>query len=52
MLAHLTPAEKSEMNDKAVSVIIWSLRDKVLREVAIDFESQRINKVQRLEVGE
>jgi hypothetical protein len=24
----------------------------VLREVAIDFENQRINKVQRLEVGE
>jgi hypothetical protein len=52
MPAHLTPAEKSKMNDKAVSVIILCLRDKLLREVAINFENQRITKVQRLEVGE
>ena len=34
MPAHLTPAEKTEMNDKAVSAIILCLGDKVLREVA------------------
>ncbi|MCI78453.1 TIR-NBS-LRR resistance protein, partial [Trifolium medium] len=34
MSAHLTLGEKSEMNDKAVSVIILCLEDKVLREVA------------------
>jgi len=34
MPAHLTPAEKTEMNDKAVSAIIMCLGDKVLREVA------------------
>jgi len=34
--AHLTPAEKTEMNDKAVSAIILCLGDKVLREVARD----------------
>jgi hypothetical protein len=52
MPAHLTPAKKSKMNDKAISVIILCLRDKLLREVAINFENQRITKVQRLEVGE
>ncbi|MCI02326.1 ubiquitin-protein ligase, partial [Trifolium medium] len=31
---HMSPAEKSEMNDKAVSAIILCLEDKVLREVA------------------
>ncbi|MCH82501.1 cytochrome P450 [Trifolium medium] len=34
MPAHLTPVEKTEMNDKAISVIILYLGDKVLREVA------------------
>lgn len=34
MPAHLTPVEKAEMNDKAVSAIILCLGDKVLREVA------------------
>jgi len=34
MSAHLTLAEKTEMNDKAVSAIILCLGDKVLREVA------------------
>ena len=34
MPAHLTPVEKTEMNDKAVSAIILCLGDKVLREVS------------------
>jgi hypothetical protein len=34
MSAHLRPAEKTEMNDKAVSAIILCLGDKGLREVA------------------
>jgi hypothetical protein len=34
MHATLTPVEKTEMNDKALSVIILCLGDKVLREVA------------------
>ncbi|MCI59584.1 ubiquitin-protein ligase, partial [Trifolium medium] len=34
MPATLSAAEKSEMNDKAVSAIILCLGDKVLREVA------------------
>ena len=34
MPAHLTPAKKTEMKDKAVSAIILCLGDKVLREVA------------------
>jgi len=33
MPAHLTPAEKTEMNDKMVGAIILCLADKVLREV-------------------
>jgi len=31
MPVHLTPTEKTEMNDKAVSAIILCLGDKVLR---------------------
>ncbi|MCI75641.1 glutamate receptor 3.6, partial [Trifolium medium] len=34
MPAHLSAEEKTVMNDKAVSVIILCLGDKVLREVA------------------
>ncbi|MCI67221.1 ubiquitin-protein ligase, partial [Trifolium medium] len=34
MPVHLTPEEKTEMDDKAVSVIILCLGDKVLREAA------------------
>jgi len=34
MQAHLTLAEKTEMNDKAISAIIQCLGDKVFREVA------------------
>lgn len=34
MPTHLTPVEKAEMNDKAVSAIILCLGDKVLREVS------------------
>ncbi|MCI72872.1 cytochrome P450, partial [Trifolium medium] len=33
MPAHLSAAEKTEMNDNAASAIILCLRDKVLREV-------------------
>jgi hypothetical protein len=32
--AHLTPAEKYEINDKAINAIILCLGDKVFREVA------------------
>ncbi|MCI50023.1 ubiquitin-protein ligase, partial [Trifolium medium] len=34
MSAHLSAAEKTEMNDKAVNAIILCLGGKVLREVA------------------
>ncbi|MCI83314.1 ubiquitin-protein ligase, partial [Trifolium medium] len=34
MPATVTPAEKTEMNDKVLSAIILCLGDKVLREVA------------------
>ncbi|MCI79818.1 glutamate receptor 3.6, partial [Trifolium medium] len=34
MPTHLSAEEKTEMNDKVVSVIILCLGDKVLREVA------------------
>ncbi|MCI78573.1 cytochrome P450, partial [Trifolium medium] len=42
MPAHLSAAEKAEMNDKAVSVIISCLGDKVLREVARETSAVRI----------
>jgi len=34
MHVHLTPAEKTKMNDKVVSAIIMCLEDKVMREVS------------------
>ncbi|MCI83879.1 ubiquitin-protein ligase, partial [Trifolium medium] len=42
MPTHLSAAEKTEMNDKAVIAIILCLEDKVLREVAWETSAVRM----------